>query len=119
MKLPAVVLLFVFPCGSGCDLAQLRDAAQETNPATGTTAVQDLIADLPSLIAQAVAAAVPAAAPVVAPVVGNPIDTWTNVGQNLLLLLAAGFGWKEWRKYRPAKAPTSPFTEILKGLPKA
>lgn len=67
----------------GCYPSELRTAATERDPATGRTPIEQIGAGAPSLV-------------------GNPLDigSWSDVLQALVILGAAGFGYKEWRNFR-------------------
>lgn len=87
-------LLFTLPflllfCSSGCDLVALRTAATEPHPTTGLNPVQTIIGAAPGVLAA-------------------PADLtgWANIISSLVVMGSAGFGYKEWRKFRKG-APSS------------
>jgi hypothetical protein len=82
-------LLALALAGPGCDLKQLRTAATETDPATGRTPIQTIATSAPALVA--------------AP---TNLTEWSNLIEAATVLLVAGFGGNEWRKYRKGKLGT-------------
>jgi hypothetical protein len=70
----------------GCDLKQLRTAATETDPATGRTPIQTISTAVPAIIAAPTA-----------------LTEWSNLIEAATVLVVAGFGGNEWRKYRKGK----------------
>ena len=87
----AALILALSLSAPGCDLKQLRTAATETDPATGRTPIQTLATSAPAVIATP----------------SNLVE-WSNIIEAATIMLVAGFGGNEWRKYRKGKLPVVP-----------
>lgn len=68
---------------AGCSMGELKTAATERDPATGKTPPEEVVESVTSIL-------------------DFPLNLgeWGDLIGNLVILTAAGFGYKEWRKFR-------------------
>lgn len=89
-RLLFVLLVTAGVSSPGCNFGELKKAATEPNPDTGKTPTQQLVGGVPNVIE-------------------NPLNpnAWSDIIEALVVLGAAGFGYKEWRQFRRNRTPTN------------
>jgi len=83
MKLLKILPICVVLCLSGCAFPELQKAAIEPDPRTGKTPPQAILDSGTDIL-------------------DFPLNlgAWGDLIQNIVILAAAGFGYKEWRRFR-------------------